>query len=147
MLSTQLHTVGVIMNLWWCPLVTLWIALLPSVVLSEVFRVLNYNTWGLRTHNEDHGVRFQAIQQMIRTSNFDAILLQEIWYRADHELLRQAYPYSTSFDALNPRCTSTSWKCSGLMILSKYPLQEVEFTPFSVSLFDSPLRSNPIEYL
>ena len=129
------------MNLGWCTVVTLWIALLPSVVLSDVFRVLNYNTWGLRLRNEDHHVRFQAIEQMIRTSNFDAILLQEIWYRDDHELLLRAYPYSTPFNTLNPGCRSPR-HCSGLMILSKYPLQEVEFTPFSVSLFDSPYIQN-----
>ena len=92
------------------------------------------NTWGLRTHNQDHSERFEAIAEMLRTSNYDAVLLQEIWYRADHKLLRTAFPYSTDFDVFNPRCTSTSWECSGIMILSRYPFEKQEFTPFFVSL-------------
>lgn len=71
---------------------------------------------------------------MIAHSDYDVILLQEVWYRSDHELLRTALPYSTYFGIFNSGCSGYLLPigCSGLTIISRHPLEEVEFTPYKV---------------
>lgn len=67
-------------------------------------------------------------------SNYDVILLQEVWFRHDYELLRSALPYVTYFEVLNSGCSGQLLPlgCSGLLILSRHPLEDVQFQPFSV---------------
>ena len=103
---------------------------------ANVLRVLNLNTWGLGWPiSSDHKARFRALREVLAHSEYDVILLQEVWYRRDHELLRSAIPHSTYFGIFNSGCSGylLPLGCSGLTILSRHPLQEVEFTPFKVS--------------
>jgi len=102
---------------------------------ANVLRVLNLNTWGLGWPiSSDRQARFRALREVIAHSAYDVILLQEVWYSSDHELLRTALPYSTYFGIFNSGCSGylLPLGCSGLTILSRHPLQQVEFTPFSV---------------
>jgi len=102
---------------------------------ANVLRVLNLNTWGLGWPiSSDHKARFRALREVLAHSEYDVILLQEVWYRRDHELLRSAIPHSTYFGIFNSGCSGylLPLGCSGLTILSRHPLQEVEFTPFKV---------------
>ena len=49
----------------------------------------------------DRQARFLALRDVIAKSDYDVILLQEVWYRSDHKLLRTARPYSTYFGSFN----------------------------------------------
>ena len=101
---------------------------------GNVLRVLNLNTWGLGWPiSSDRVARFRALREVIAHSDYDVILLQEVWYRSDHELLRTALPYSTYFGIFNSGCSGylLPLGCSGLTILSRYPFVDVEFTPFN----------------
>ena len=101
---------------------------------ANVLRVLNLNTWGLGWPiSSDRVARFRALREVIAHSDYDVILLQEVWYRSDHELLRTALPYSTYFGIFNSGCSGylLPLGCSGLTILSRYPFVDVEFTPFN----------------
>lgn len=99
-----------------------------------VLKVLNLNTWGLNwPWSKDRSYRYKAITEIIALSNYDVILLQEVWYRADYEVLRKALPYVTHFESYNVWC---KWLylpllCSGLTILSRHPIVDQDFLPFS----------------
>jgi len=100
---------------------------------ANVLRVLNLNTWGLGWPiSSDRRARFRALREVIAHSGYDVILLQEVWYRSDHDLLRTALPYSTYFGIFNSGCSGYLLPigCSGLTILSRHPFISVEFTPF-----------------
>ena len=101
-------------------------------------KVLNLNTWGIHGRNwaPDYDVRYNAIKRMIQRSDYDIILLQEVWFQEIHRRLQGTFPYWTSFDTFNPKCSNffdLPKDCSGLMILSRYTLKNVEFEPFYVS--------------
>jgi len=101
---------------------------------ANVLRVLNLNTWGLGWPiSSDRQARFRALREVIAHSGYDVILLQEVWYRSDHDLLRTALPYSTYFGIFNSGCSGYLLPigCSGLTILSRHPFISVEFTPFN----------------
>jgi len=101
---------------------------------ANVLRVLNLNTWGLGWPiSSDRQARFRALREVIAHSDYDVILLQEVWYRSDHDLLRTALPYSTYFGIFNSGCSGylLPLGCSGLTILSRHPFVSVEFTPFN----------------
>ena len=74
------------------------------------------------------------LRDVIAQSDYDVIFLQEVWYRSDHKLLRTALPYSTYFGSFNSDCSGVILPlgCSGLTILSRHPLSEINFTPFKV---------------
>ena len=73
---------------------------------GNVLRVLNLNTWGLGWPiSSDRQARFRALREVIAHSAYDVILLQEVWYSSDHELLRTALPYSTYFGIFNSGCS------------------------------------------
>jgi len=101
---------------------------------AKTLRVLNLNTWGLGWPiSSDRQARFRALREVIAHSGYDVILLQEVWYRSDHDLLRTALPYSTYFGIFNSGCSGylLPLGCSGLTILSRHPFISVEFTPFN----------------
>ena len=77
-----------------------------------------------------------SLRDVIAQSDYDVIFLQEVWYRSDHKLLRTALPYSTYFGSFNSDCSGVILPlgCSGLTILSRHPLSEINFTPFNVSI-------------
>jgi len=102
---------------------------------AHLLRVLNLNTWGLGwPFSADREARVRALREVIAHSDYDVILLQEVWYRSDHEHLRTALPYSTYFGIFNSGCYGylLPLGCSGLSILSRYPFESVDFTPFGV---------------
>lgn len=102
---------------------------------SVRLRVLDLNTWGLPWPiSLDRETRFRALREVIAHSTYDVILLQEVWFRSDHELLRTALPHSTYFGIFNSGCSGYLLPigCSGLTILSRHPFEGVEFTPFKL---------------
>jgi endonuclease/exonuclease/phosphatase family metal-dependent hydrolase len=105
--------------------------------------VLSFNVWGMPgglggcKYKQE---RMEALADMIksRTPYFDLMLLTELWMQADHQLLEDAAKnvglYMTGFRQLaskycDGRVLITN--CSGLAIISAYPLKEVEFHQYT----------------
>ena len=101
---------------------------------SSLLRVLNLNAWGLVwPWSKDRTYRFRALREIIAASDYDIILLQEVWFRQDYDTIRASVPYVTFFESFNKACSGYLFpvECSGLMILSRHPIETVEFRPFS----------------
>lgn len=101
---------------------------------SSVLKVLNLNAWGLSwPWSKDRTYRFRALREIIASSDYDIILLQEVWFRQDYDIIRASVPYVTFFESFNKGCSGyfLPIECSGLMILSRHPIETVEFRPFS----------------
>ena len=83
----------------------------------------------------DEAERFKLIREYLRKSDYDFVLLQEVWYLSQYELVKGTLPYITDYQALNGGCTGKFFiplGCSGLVILSRHPIQFAELQPFSV---------------
>ncbi|XP_023336100.1 putative neutral sphingomyelinase [Eurytemora carolleeae] len=101
---------------------------------GTLLKVLNLNLWGLGWPlGEDKDLRFMAIREELVAGNYDIVMLQELWYRADYDILRATMPYVSQYDSINSGCTSfiLPLGCSGLTVLSKYPIVDVRLIPFN----------------
>ena len=69
------------------------------------------NVWGFAYQAKEKDRRMPSIQGFLLDSGHDIVLLQEVWYKADYDKLKQTYPYATPFGSpvtiLCPRATST----------------------------------------
>lgn len=100
---------------------------------ASFLRVLNLNTWGLNwPWARDRNARFRALKHEIMTGNYDIVLLQEVWFRKDFNVIRSALPYVTYYSTANNNCYGSFLPigCSGLAILSRHPIQEMAMYPF-----------------
>ena len=116
--------------------------------------------WGLRwPFGEDDIERFQLLRDVLKKEDYDFVLLQEVstavcsiadiltrvriliihllqvWYRNQYDMIKGLMPYMSEFVQFNPRCTGkfiVPFGCSGLVILSKYPIEFAGIRPFSV---------------
>ncbi len=96
--------------------------------------MLNLNTWGLNwPWSKDRGHRYKALAEIISLSNYDFILLQEVWFRSDYEVIKRAVPYVAHFESFNLWCKWLYFPvhCSGLTILSRHPIVDQDFLPYS----------------
>lgn len=103
--------------------------------------VLSLMVWGSPGSfgTEDKELRMQAVGNLTQSSDWDLLLLNDLWMRPDHQTVRSLLPEGhdmTSVDDLSLSSCDGSIApefCSGLAVVSKYPFQEVEFTSFDVS--------------
>jgi endonuclease/exonuclease/phosphatase family metal-dependent hydrolase len=116
------------------------------------FRILSLNTWGMPVlffGGLDKEIRMPAIANMIKKKEFDVYLLEELWMRPDHNLISMEAAsvgyYMTAYNSLaQTGCpglpifdfwccdgTDTPSGCSGLAVVSRYPLKQVEFTVYN----------------
>ena len=106
------------------------------------FKVLNLNLWGLFAPiSEDREIRFKALANMITQSDYDVIILQEVWLTQNEEyknflqITANKFPYHASTENLSS-CKYDIVKivdihnCAGLLTLSRHPLDEIKFTPY-----------------
>ena len=103
-----------------------------AVAAKSTLRVLSLNTWGLNwPFSEDKWYRVRALRNVIALNNYDVILLQEVWFRRDYDIIRSAVPYASYFESFN-ECSGyfLPMGCSGLVILSRHRIEHVEFLPF-----------------
>ncbi len=50
---------------------------------GNILKVFDFNTWGLNwPFARDHHERFKALRDVIRFSDYDIVLLQEVWFRS-----------------------------------------------------------------
>ena len=56
---------------------------------------------------------------------------QELWYKEDYAIVSSAMPYATPYESINSGCTSFLLPigCSGLAVLSKFPIVEASIHP------------------
>ena len=52
--------------------------------------------------------------------------VKEVWYKGDYSLLEDTMPYITRYESMNSACSSflLPLGCSGLTVLSRYPIVE-----------------------
>lgn len=106
-------------------------------------KVMALNTWGMPASlgAEDKSLRMKAIGKLIQKQEFDVYLLEELWMRPDHATIKSFVPEGyqmTEVMELNNRHQMTNCDgtvgpdgCSGLAIVSRYPLKQIEFLGYS----------------
>ena len=102
-------------------------------------KIMQYNVWGIPAISQYRNKRMQGLVQIIKNRNpyFDILTLNELWDEQDHNLIHQAAReaglYMTGFKELNHwGCLGFlgPLDCSGLAIVSAYPIQQTQFIPF-----------------
>lgn len=104
------------------------------------FRVLSLNTWGMpeRLGSEDKAQRMKAISEELSKGDYDLYLFEELWMRPDYATIRAGVPKGYHMTDLwkftNGKCDGRIGPdgCSGLAIVSKYPILETEFFLYNV---------------
>lgn len=105
-----------------------------SLPPPQKLTVLNLNFWGLGwPWGSDKDVRIQALREELVSGKYDIVLLQELWYKEDYEIISSAMPFATPYESINSGCSSfiLPFGCSGLAVLSKHPIIEVRLVPFT----------------
>lgn len=92
-------------------------------------RVMTWNVWGVPVVSEMREARMRRIVPALREHAPDLVALQEVWHEADgrrlaRELAQAGWPHVRHFAGAGVR--------SGLLIASKYPIESVDFVPFSI---------------
>jgi len=103
--------------------------------------VLSLMVWGSPGSfgTEDKELRMQAVGNLTQSSEWDLLLLSDLWMRPDHNTVRSLLPEGHDMTSVDDLALSSCDGaiapefCSGLAVVSKYPFQEVEFTSFDVS--------------
>ncbi|KAI0715005.1 Endonuclease/exonuclease/phosphatase [Earliella scabrosa] len=92
-------------------------------------KLLTFNCWGLKYVSKHRTERVAAIADVLASSDYDIITLQELWVFADFEFVRAAVskklPYSKFFysGALG----------AGLVIFSRFPIVAATVHPYSLN--------------
>ena len=104
-------------------------------------RVMSYNTWGMphAFGSVDKEERMQRIAEVLARGEYDIVLLEELWVRADHNTIKDAVNdtyHMTEYDDFNDVDGSAilvpaPGGCSGLAILSKWEFKQKNFTKFT----------------
>lgn len=74
---------------------------------------------------------------MAQDSDHDVYLLNDLWMRADHGIIRHSLPEGYEItnvgDLADEKCDGVAAPefCSGLTVVSKHPIKNVEFLPFT----------------
>eukprot|EP00092_Neocalanus_flemingeri_P007595 GFUD01008197.1.p1 GENE.GFUD01008197.1~~GFUD01008197.1.p1 ORF type:complete len:372 (+),score=74.51 GFUD01008197.1:85-1200(+) len=114
---------------------------IPTPKDEKVLKILSLSVWGSPASfgTEDKEKRIRAIGEYIKKhTEVDLFLLQELWMRPDHETIRSLLPSNfmmTQVGDLAPalcdgRVAPTF--CSGLAVVSRFPIKEITFTEYSV---------------
>ena len=70
--------------------------------VSMIIKLMTLNCWGLYGVSKFRTQRMEAIGNFVADSNFDMVVLQEVWCQEDFDriqkLSQQNFPYSHYFD-------------------------------------------------
>lgn len=104
-----------------------------STMEKKTFKLLTFNTWGLKFVSKHRKERLRAIAEELSLATYDIVALQEVWVEEDWHYLdqvcRSAYPYRRRF--LSGILTGP-----GLVVLLKLPIQ-------SSFLYRFPINGRP----
>ena len=103
-------------------------------------KILSLNTFGTPQYlgSKHTTERFAAIAEEVGKADYDLYLFQEVWMRKDHDQIMAKLPpgYSmTPYSALAAdKCGGkyTPSGCSGLAIVSKFPIERTMFQKYEV---------------
>jgi len=104
-------------------------------------KLMALNCWGTPYSfgSQDKENRMVNIGRKINESEYDVYLLEELWMRPDHATIKSHIPdgyHMTEISELGPYGTcdgrAAPTGCSGLAIVSRFPILETEFNVFSV---------------
>ncbi|XP_074596044.1 neutral sphingomyelinase [Brevipalpus obovatus] len=98
--------------------------------------IITLNCWGLLFFSKHRRQRIQAIASYLNEQKYDLVFLQELWVRADFELIKQTT--SSCYKFAHLFSTKSILGTSGLAILSKWEPSYISFLPYSVN--GSPFR-------
>ena len=63
--------------------------------------------WGLNWPlGLDQEPRFRALRQILTRGDYDVVLLQEVWFRWQYDILHGAMPFASRFESYNA-CSGT----------------------------------------
>jgi len=104
-------------------------------------RLLSLMVWGSPGSfgTADKELRIAAIGNLTHRPDWDIFVLSDLWMRPDHDKIQQLIPEGwdmTSVGDLSlPSCDGVIAPefCSGLAVVSRFPILEVDFTSFAVS--------------
>jgi len=104
------------------------------------FRVLSLNTWGMpeRLGSQDKAQRMKAIAQELSKGDYDLYLFEELWMRGDYATIKggvpEGYHITEYWKLTHGKCDGRIAPdgCSGLTVVSKYPIRETEFFLYNV---------------
>ncbi|XP_018568210.1 putative neutral sphingomyelinase [Anoplophora glabripennis] len=92
-------------------------------------KIFTLNCWGLAVVSKNRKERIQAIAEVLATSQYDVVCLQEVWTDRDYNLIRKkvsgVLPFSHYF--------YSGVTGSGVCILSRHPIEETFFHQWSVN--------------
>jgi len=100
--------------------------------IGKEIRVLSWNIFQLPTSAKNvlQGPRIEPIAEAILEDDYDFVFLQEVFYKRSYKKLKkklkERYPYSTG----KPKRSLFTLANSGLVIFSKYPLDQIKFKRF-----------------
>ncbi|MFQ5416653.1 MAG: endonuclease/exonuclease/phosphatase family protein [Myxococcota bacterium] len=93
-------------------------------------RIATLNVWGLPAPFTPHGARrMRAIGRRLPTLDLDVISFQEVWTSDARRILLRA---GRAAGLTNAWHTDTAFGGSGLLVLSRLPMLEVQFEPFEL---------------
>lgn len=104
---------------------------LPAAAAPARLRVVSFNVWGLPAGLAEHRpARIARIGPAIAALHPDVVLLQEVWRAEDGERLRADLAAAGLTHALH---VDEGFLGSGLLLVSRYPLESTRFTPFEAT--------------
>jgi len=115
-------------------------AYVPNPSNQTDLTILSLSVWG-SPHKDDKEERISAIAEYIKSHNesYDVVILQELWMRPDHSTIKDSlagtgYRMTDVGDLAPSTCDGRVLPsfCSGLALLSKLEIKEIEYNPYSV---------------
>lgn len=78
----------------------------------------------------------EGVAEMVSRAGHDLYLFEELWMKEDHDRIRRRLPegyHMTGFFETSPAgaCTGVAVFCSGLAVVSRFPIAEAEFSSFA----------------
>ena len=101
-------------------------------------RIISMNIWGFNVWAEEKETRMPAIAAFLRQSRYDVVIIQEAWYHADFQVLKDTFKYSSFYGSpgsiLCPSIRNDQSfylqllpiDCHGMMILSQHKILSTE---------------------
>lgn len=108
-------------------------AISSTVAASREFKVLSWNLILLPkiVKNTFHDERLPLIVKALEQSDYDFILLQEVFTEDGYKTISRALNKKGYFNSGHPYRSFLKPVSSGIVTFSKYPLTEIENTPLS----------------
>jgi len=88
---------------------------------------------------KDKELRIEAIGNLTHRPDVDVFILSDLWMRPDHAKILQLIPEGHDMSSVEDLSLSSCDGniapefCSGLALVTKFPVLDIEFTPFEVS--------------